>query len=100
MVKYKDKEKLLKGAIQKKTVTYKGNPHKAMIRVFSRNLPSHKEGHDIFKVLNGESPHPETLYQARLTSRIGERKIFPDKQKLKEPLNANQALQQILKRTH
>ena len=42
---------MLKAAEEKQTVTYKGNPHKAISWVFSRNVQAKMEPRDIFKVL-------------------------------------------------
>ena len=37
MVKVKDKEKILKATREKKVISYKRTPHKAISRFFSRN---------------------------------------------------------------
>ena len=54
-----------------------------------------KDWHDIFTVLNAKNMHPRILYPARLSFRIEEEtRSFQNKQKLKEFMNTNLALQE------
>ena len=58
-----------------------------------------REWHDIFKVLKeNKTFQRRILYPAKLSFRIGwERKSFPCKQKLKEFITTELALQEIIK---
>ena len=57
-----------------------------------------KGWHDIYRVLNEKNMEPKILYPARLSFRIeGEVKGFQDRQKLKEYVTTQPALQEILK---
>ena len=56
-----------------------------------------KEWQEIFNVMNRKNMHPRILYPANLSFRIGEIKVFPNKQKLKEFITTNPALQEILR---
>ena len=54
---------------------------------------------DIFRVLNEKNMQSRILYSARMSFRIeGKIKTFQDKQKIKEYVITNPALQEILKR--
>ena len=54
---------------------------------------------DIFRVLNEKNMQSRILYSARMSFRIeGKIKTFQDKQKIKEFVITNPALQEILKR--
>ena len=73
--KIKDKERMLKAAREKETVTYKGVP----IRL-SADFSTCKKGLE-----RGKHLHPGVFYPAKLSFRIeGQIKCFPDKVKLKE----------------
>ena len=63
--KIKDKERILKAAREKETVTYKRVP----IRLpadFSQKKPYRKE---VFQVMKGKDLHPRLLYPAKLSFR-------------------------------
>ena len=83
--KSKDKERLLKAAREKDTVTYKGVPIK-LLTVFSRETLQAKRGwKEVLHVMKGKDLHPRLLYPAKLSFRMeGQVKCFPDKVKLKE----------------
>ena len=57
-----------------------------------------REWQEIFKVMKSKDLQPRLLYTARLSFKIKEEiRSFPDKKKLKEFVNTNQVLQQMLK---
>ena len=82
-----------------KAVTYKGNPVRLPADFSVETFQAGKQWHNIFKVLNGKNLQPKILYLARLPFSIGERKSFPDKQKLKELMATKTALHEVLKVT-
>ena len=54
---------------------------------------------DISRILNEKNMQPRILYPARLSFRIEDIKSFQDRQKLKEYVTTNPALQEILRGT-
>ena len=80
--KFKDKERILKAAREKETVTYKG----VLSADFSKEILQARRGwKEVFQVMKGKDLHPELLCPAKLSFRIeGQVKCFPDKVKLKE----------------
>ena len=98
LTKIKDKEKILKAAMEKKQVTYKGTPIRLLADFPAETLQARREWHDILNVMKGKDLQPRILYPARLSFRFeGEIKTFTDKQMLREFSNTTPALQQILK---
>ena len=83
--KVKDKERILKAAREKETVTYKGVPIK-LSADFSKEILQVRRGwKEVFKVMKGKDLHPRLLHPAKLSFRMeGQIKCFPDKVKLKE----------------
>ena len=83
MPKFKDKEKILQAATEKKLVTYRGVPIR-LSADFS-TLQAKGDWQEIFKVMTSRILQPTVLYPAKLSFRIkGKIKSFPDKKKLKE----------------
>ena len=96
--KIKDKEKILKAAREKKTVTYKG----ALIRLsadFSKETLQARRGwKEVFEVTKSKDLHPRLLYPAKLLFKMeGQIKCFPDKVKLKEFIITKPLLYEMLK---
>ena len=85
--KIKDKEKILKAAREKETVTYKGVPIR-LLADFSKETSQVRRGwKEVFQVMKGKGLHPRLLHPAKLSFRMeGQIKYFPDKVKLKEYL--------------
>ena len=83
LAKIKDKERILKAAREKDTVTCKGVPIGAD---FSKETLQVRRGwKEVFKVMKSKDLHPRLLYPAKLSFRMeGQIKCFPDKVKLKE----------------
>ena len=93
----KHKERILKAAMEKQQVIYKGNPIGLTADLSAETLWARREWQDIFKVLKGENLQPRLLYSTRISFKIeGEIKSFSDNQKLREFSTTNPALQQIL----
>ena len=83
--KVKDKERILKAVREKQPVTYKVNPLRLSVNFSAETLQARRGWCDILKALKGKSFQPRTLSPARVSLKIeGERKSFPDKQKLKK----------------
>ena len=98
MIKIKDKEKILKAAKEKQSITYKGTPIRMSADFSAKTMQTRREWHDILNMMKGKKLQPRILYPARLSFRFeGERKSFIDKQKLREYNATKPALQQILK---
>ena len=83
--------------MRKNRVNYKGTPIRPSADFSTEALQAGREWHDIFKVLKGKNLQTRILYPARLSFRVGERKDFSDKQKLKEYSNIKHILKDILK---
>ena len=96
----KDKEKILKTAIDKRSLTYMGRNIILTADLSTETWQARKGWQDIFRVLNEKNMQPRILYPARLSFRIeGEIKSFQDRQKLKEYVTTKPALQEILRGT-
>ena len=100
LAKYKDKEKILKAARDKRALTYKGRPIRLVMDLSTEIWQARKEWQEIFNVMNRKNMQPRILYPASLSFRIeGEIEAFPNKQKLKEFTTTKPALQEILRET-
>ena len=98
LAKYKDKEKILKAARNKRALTYKRRPIRFVTDLSTETWQAGKEWQEIFHVMNRKNMQPRILYPASLSFRIeGEIKVFPTKQKLKEFVTTKPALQEILR---
>ena len=80
-----DKERILKAAREKETVTYKG-VHLRLSADFSKETLQARRGwKEVFEVMKGKDFHLRLLYPAKLSFRMeGQLKCFPDKVKLRE----------------
>uniref|UniRef100_A0A8C9D9S9 L1 transposable element RRM domain-containing protein n=1 Tax=Panthera leo TaxID=9689 RepID=A0A8C9D9S9_PANLE len=98
LAKYKDKDKILKAARDKRTLIYKGSPIRLLIDLSTEPWQARKEWQEIFNVMNRKNIQLRILYPASLSFRQeGETKVFPNKQKLKEFITTKPALQEILR---
>ena len=94
MPKVKNKERILKAAREKETLTYKGVPIR-LSADFSKETLQARRG---FKVMKGKDLHPRLLYPAKLSFRMeGQIKCFPDKVKLKKFITTKPLLCEMLK---
>ena len=82
--KIKDKERILKAAREKETVTYQGVPIRLSADFSKETLQARMSLKEVFKVMKGKDLFPRLLYPAKLSFRMeGQIKCFPDKVKLK-----------------
>ena len=96
--KIKDKERILKAAREKETVTYKGVPVRLSADFSKEALQARRGWQEIFKVMKGKDLHPRLLYPAKLSFRMeGKIKCFSDKVKLKEFIITQPLLYEMLK---
>ena len=83
--KIKDKEKILKAAREKETVTYKGVPIRLSADFSKETLQTIRVWEEVFQVMKGKDLHPRSLYPVKLSFRMeGQIQCFSDKVKLKE----------------
>ena len=98
--KIKDKEKILKPARVKETVTYKEAPIR-LSAVFSKEIVSfqiRRDWKEVFKVMKSKELHPRLLYPGKLSFRMeGQIKCFPEEVKLKEFIITKPLLYEMLK---
>ena len=79
--KIKQKEKILKAAREKETVTYKV-PIRLSAYFSKETLQARRDWKKVIKVMKGKDLHARLLYPAKLSFRIeGQIKCFPDKAK-------------------
>ena len=98
--KMKDKERILKAAREKETVTYKGVPIRLSADFSKETLQARRGWTEVFKVMKGKDLHPRLLYSAKLSFRMeGQIKCFPDKVKLEEFIITKPLLYEMVKGT-
>ena len=96
--KIEDKERLLKAAREKETVTYKGVPIRLSADFLKETLRARRGWKEVSEVMKGKDLHPKLLYPAKLSFRMeGQIMCFPDKKKLKEFIITNLLLYEMLK---
>ena len=85
LAKIKDKERILKAAREKDTVTYKGVPKRLSADFSKETLQARRGWKEVFEVMKGKDLYIRLLYPAKLSFRMeGQIKCFPDKVKLKD----------------
>ena len=85
LAKIKHKERILKAAREKETVTYKGVPIRLSADFSKETLQARRGWKEVFKDMKGKDLHPRLLYPAKLSFRMeGQIECFSDKVKLKE----------------
>ena len=83
--KSKGKERILKAAREKETVTHKGVPIRLSADFSKDTLQARRGWKGVFKFMKAKGLHARLLYPAKLSLRMeGQIKCFPDKVKLKE----------------
>ena len=98
MVKFLDKERILKGAREKQEVTYKGAPIRLATDFSMETLQARREWQKIFQVMRTRGLQPRLLHPARLSNKIeGQIRSFPDKRSLQEYTSTKPAQQEMLK---
>ena len=96
--KIKDKERILKTAREKDTVTYNGVPIRLSADFSKEILQARRGWKKLFRVMKGKDLHPRLLYPAKLSFRMeGQIKCFSDKFKLKEFIITKPLLYEMLK---
>ena len=99
LAKMKQKERILKAAREKETVTYKGLPIRLSTDFSKETLQARRGWQQVFQVMKGKDLHPRMLYPAKLSFRMeGEIKCFSEKVKLKEFIITKPFLYEMLKR--
>ena len=99
LAKIKDKERILKAAREKETLTYKGVPIRLSADFSKETLQARRGWKEVFQVMKGKDLHPRLLYPAKLSCRMeGQIKCFPDKVKLKELIITKSLLSEMVKR--
>ena len=75
--KIKDKERILKSAKEKETVTYKGVPIRLSADFSKETLQARRGWKEVFEVMKGKDLDPRLLYSANLSFRMeGQIKCF------------------------
>ena len=83
--KIKDKERILKAARKKETVTYKGVPIIQSADFSTETLQARRGWKEVFQIMKGKDLHSRLFYPAKISCRMeGQIKCFPDEVKLKE----------------
>jgi hypothetical protein len=87
----------LKTIREKKKITYNSKPIKITADFSTETLKARRASGEIFQVLNENNFNPRILYTAKLSFKIDRiRKVFHDKQKLKQYITIKPPLQKIL----
>ena len=68
--KIKEKERILKAAREKDTVTYKGVPIGLSAAFLKETLQARSGRKEVFQVMKGKDLHPRLLYPAKLSFRM------------------------------
>ena len=96
--KINEKERILKAAREKETVTYKGMPIRLSADFSKETLQARRGWQEVFQVLKGKDLHPRLLYPPKLSFRMdGKIKCFSDKVKLKKFIITKPLLYEMLK---
>ena len=96
--KIKDKERILKAAREKETVTRKGVPIRMSADFSKETLQARMGWKEVFQVMKGKDLHPRRLYQVKLSFKMeGQIHCFPDKVQLKEFIITKPLLCEMLK---
>ena len=70
LAKSKEKERILRAARQKETVTSKGVPIRLSADFSKDTLQARRGSREVFKVMKGKDLHPRLLYPAKLSFRM------------------------------
>ena len=78
--KIKVKERILKAAREKETVTCKGVPIRLSADFSKEDLQARRGWKEVFEVMKSKELHPRLLYPAKLSFKMeGQIKCFPDR---------------------
>ena len=67
MAKFKDKERILKAAREKQSITYMGASIRLTAYFSTETLQARRNWHEVFKVMTSKDVQPTLLYPARLS---------------------------------
>ena len=96
--KIKEKERILKAAREKETVTYKGLPIRLSADFSKETLQARRGWKEVFQVMKCKDLYTSLLYPAKLSFRMeGKITCFSDKIKLKEFIITKPLLYAMLK---
>ena len=96
--KIKNKERILKAAREKETVTYKGVPIRLAADFSKGTLQARRGWKEVFQIMKGKDLYPRLLYPAKLSFRMeGQIKYLPDKVRFKEFTITKPLLYEMLK---
>ena len=96
--KIKNKERILKAAREKETVTYKEVPINLSTDFSKETLQERRGWKEVFEVMKAKDLYPRLFYPAKLSFRMeGQIKCFPGKVKLKEFTITKPLLYEMLK---
>ena len=96
--KVKEKERILKAAREKDTVTYKGVSIRLSVDFSKENLQARRGWKEVFQVMKGKDLYPRLLYPAKLSFRMeGQIKCFSGKVKFKGFITTKPLLYEMLK---
>ena len=96
--KIKDKERILKAAREKETVTYKSVPIRLSADSSKEILQERSSWKEVCKALKTKDLHPRLVYPVKLSFRTeGQIKCFPDKVKLQDFIITKPLLYEMLK---
>ena len=70
LAEIKEKERILKAAREKDTVTYKGIPIRLSADFSKETLQARRGWQEVFQVMKGKGLHPRLLYPAKLSFRM------------------------------
>ena len=98
LAKIKEKERILKAAREKETITNEGVPIRLSADFSKETLQGRRDWQEVFQVMKAKDLLPRLLYPAKLTFRMeGKIKCFSDKVNLKEFIITQPLLYEMLK---
>ena len=98
LAKIKEKERILKVAREKETLTYKRVPIRLSADFSKETLLARKGWKEVFQVMKGKGLHSRLLYPEKPSFRMeGQIKCFSDKVKFKEFIITKPLLYEMLK---
>ena len=98
LTKIKHKQQILKAAREKQQIAHKGISISILADLSIETLHTRREWQDILKVMKEKNLQPRLLYPARILFKYeGEIKSFTDKQKMREFINHQTSILQMLK---
>ena len=98
LLKIKDRERILRTAREKETVTYKGVPIRLSADFSKETFKARRGWKKVFEVMKGKDLHPRLLHPTKFSFRMERQiKCFQDKLKLKEFIITKPLLYEMLK---